>query len=94
MSRCSYTLPKLDLHTHSSFSDGHQTFEEIFSEAQRKELMVVAVTDHHTNTSLLDVYEHANDLEDIRSMKERCRAISKGAQTRFFLGGRGRYNRS
>jgi len=80
------TLPKLDLHTHSSFSDGHQTFEEIFNEAQRKELMAVAVTDHHTNTSLLDVYDHANDIEDIRSMKERCRAISKGSRTRFLVG--------
>jgi len=48
--------------------------------------MAVAVTDHHTNTSLLDSYEHTNDLEVIRRMKERCRAISKGAQTRFLLG--------
>jgi HisJ family histidinol phosphate phosphatase len=77
---------KLDLHTHSSFSDGHQTFEDIFSEAQRKGLSVVAVTDHHTNTSLLDVYDHTHDLEDMRKMKDRCRAISKGTQTRFLLG--------
>jgi len=86
VSTCSCALPKVDLHTHSSFSDGHQTFEDIFGEAQRKELMVVAVTDHHTNTSLLDAYEHAYDLEDIKRMKERCRAISKGAQTRLLLG--------
>jgi HisJ family histidinol phosphate phosphatase len=79
-------FPKLDLHTHSRFSDGNQTFEEIFNEAQRKELLSVAVTDHHPNTGLLDTYEHANDLEDIRRMKEQCRAISEGAQTRFLLG--------
>jgi histidinol phosphatase-like PHP family hydrolase len=47
---------------------------------------VVAVADHHTNTSLLDVYDHAYDLEDIRKIKDQCRAISKGTQIPFLLG--------
>ena len=47
---------------------------------------MVAVADHHTNTSLLDVYDHAYDLEDIRKMKDQCRAISKGTQIPFLLG--------
>jgi len=79
-------LPGLDLHTHSSFSDGHQTFEEIFSEARKKKLKAVAVTDHHTDTGYFDVYEHTWDVEEIRTMKEKCRALSKGSETRFLLG--------
>ena len=79
-------LPKLDLHTHSIHSDGHQTFEEIFREAQRKGLKVVAVTDHHTNTGLLEVYEHTSDLEHIKTMKDQCRTISRGAETQLLLG--------
>ena len=84
--RCPLTLPRLDLHTHSTFSDGHQTLDEIFRQAETKELRVVAVTDHHTNTSLLDAYDHTYDVEDIRKMRKLCRAISKGTQTRFLLG--------
>ena len=79
-------FPKLDLHTHSRFSDGKQTLQEIFNEAQRNDLMAVAVTDHHTNTSFLDAYDHVNGLEEIRVMKEKCRTISEGSQTRFLLG--------
>jgi len=79
-------LPKLDLHTHSIHSDGHQTFEEIFREAQRKRLKVVAVTDHHTNTGSLEVYEHTSDLEHIKTLKDQCRTISNGADTQMLLG--------
>lgn len=78
-------LPKLDLHTHSIHSDGHQTFEEIFREAQRKRLKIVAVTDH-TNTGSLEVYEHTSDLEHIKTLKDQCRTISSGADTQMLLG--------
>jgi len=47
---------------------------------------VVAVTDHHTNTSLLDVYDRTYDVEEIRRMKQLCRDISKGSETRFLVG--------
>jgi len=79
-------LPKLDLHTHSIHSDGHQTFEEIFREAQRKRLKAVAVTDHHTNTGLLESYERTSDLETIKTMKDNCRTLSDGTETRLLLG--------
>jgi predicted metal-dependent phosphoesterase TrpH len=79
-------FPKLDLHTHSIHSDGHQTLEEIFREAQRKKMKVVAVTDHHTNTGNLEVYEHISDLEHIKSMKAQCRTISRGTDTQLLLG--------
>jgi len=79
-------LPRFDLQTHSNVSDGHQTFEEIFKEAVNKELQIVAVTDHHTNTSLLDVYDRAYDVDDIRAMKGRCRTICKGKQPPFLFG--------
>ena len=77
-------LPRRDLHTHSTHSDGHQTIEEIFREAQRRKLEVVAVTDH-ANTSNSD-YESASDVEYIKNLKDQCNSLCRGTETRLLIG--------
>ena len=41
----------LDLHTHSTFSDGSDTPEELAAKAQRLGLRAIALTDHDTTLS-------------------------------------------
>lgn len=40
--------PRIDLHLHSSFSDGTCTPEEIAAEAREKKIDLIALTDHNT----------------------------------------------
>ncbi len=47
---------KADLHTHSIFSDGSDTVEQIVAAAEQKGLDAVAVTDHDTLSHLGDVF--------------------------------------
>ena len=38
----------IDLHTHTLFSDGTSTLEELLQEAENKQLEVLSITDHDT----------------------------------------------
>src|SRR4051812_25529709 len=50
-------MPRIDLHTHTSYSDGTFTPEEALQLARARELDVVAVTDHDTAAGLAEAYE-------------------------------------
>lgn len=47
----------IDLHTHSTFSDGSLTPEELVQEALRRNLSAIALTDHDTVTGILHFLE-------------------------------------
>jgi predicted metal-dependent phosphoesterase TrpH len=46
--RSRHNLMAVDLHTHSSFSDGTDTPEEVIEHARRRRLAAIALTDHDT----------------------------------------------
>jgi predicted metal-dependent phosphoesterase TrpH len=50
-------MPRIDLHTHTSYSDGTFTPEEALQLARTRELDVLAVTDHDTTAGLAEAYE-------------------------------------
>jgi len=39
-------LPRIDLHTHSNYSDGRATISDIVREAEKKKLRLLAISDH------------------------------------------------
>ena len=39
---------KIDLHTHTKFSDGTYELKELLAEADRQNINVIAITDHDT----------------------------------------------
>jgi len=43
-------FPKINLHTHSNYSDGKQTIKRIIEKAIKIELDYIAITDHFTNS--------------------------------------------
>lgn len=49
----------IDLHIHSTYSDGSYTVKEILQEAQKKELEIISITDHDK----VDAYEELANLE-------------------------------
>ena len=48
---------KIDLHTHSSWSDGSETVENVFLEAKRREVDVIALADHDTTRGWAEARE-------------------------------------
>ncbi len=53
---------KIDLHAHSSWSDGSETVENLFREAKKREVDVVALTDHDTTRGWDEAREIAAEL--------------------------------
>lgn len=53
----------IDLHTHTVYSDGHSTVEEVLQEAESKKLSILSITDHNT----IEAYGEL-DNKDIRSI--------------------------
>ena len=51
---------KIDLHIHSPCSDGRMSLEEIFEEAQKREIGLISITDHDS----IDCQEPAKILAD------------------------------
>ena len=50
---------KIDLHTHSTFSDGRDSVSEVFQAAALAQLDLIALTDHDTTAGWLDATESA-----------------------------------
>lgn len=44
--------PRIDMHCHSTNSDGAQSSEGVFREAQEKKIDIFAITDHDTVTRI------------------------------------------
>jgi predicted metal-dependent phosphoesterase TrpH len=53
---------KIDLHTHTCYSDGKLTPAELITLASRKELGIISITDHDSVNGIDEAIECANDL--------------------------------
>jgi len=58
-------LPKLNLHIHSTYSDGRNTISQIVLTALDKGLDYICITDHFTNSWKADVIPNLNSLAKI-----------------------------
>lgn len=50
---------KIDLHAHTTHSDGKESVEEVFVRAQRANLTTLAITDHDTTSGWVEAAEQA-----------------------------------
>ena len=59
------TTSHIDLHTHSSFSDGMLSPSEIVARARQLQLAVIALTDHDTTAGIPEflTFKEAGDIE-------------------------------
>ena len=53
----------LDLHTHSTASDGQYTPAELIDMAKKRELVIFAITDHDTINGLKEAKQRAKELD-------------------------------
>ena len=53
----------IDMHTHTTYSDGHSTLSELLKEAEQKKIELLSITDHNT----VAAYQELENL-DIRSL--------------------------
>jgi len=79
-------FPRIDLHIHSGFSDGEGGIIDILGEAEKKNLDFLALTDHHTNTGLLDRYQYVNDADKVKSMRMEIEKANRASKAKMFLG--------
>ncbi len=63
-------LPKLNLHIHSTYSDGNNSVSQIVSSALDKGLDYICITDHFTNSWKADVIPNLNSLDKIEMYLE------------------------
>ena len=56
------SLPIIDLHSHSTKSDGRETVRQVFETAARAGVDVLALTDHDTTSGWAEAYELAEEL--------------------------------
>ena len=62
------TPGSIDLHTHSTFSDGSCTPAEILQLAAENELAAVALTDHDTTAGISDFLENARQFPNLHAV--------------------------
>jgi len=70
-------LPKLNLHIHSTYSDGRNTISQIVSTALDKGLDYICITDHFTNSWKADVIPNLNSLDKIKMYLEEIDQFQK-----------------
>ncbi|MFX1233697.1 MAG: PHP domain-containing protein [Promethearchaeota archaeon] len=63
-------IPKINLHIHSSYSDGTNNISEIIKKAISYNLNYVAVTDHFTNSWKAKIIVHLNSKDKIANYLE------------------------
>ncbi len=70
-------LPKLNLHIHSTYSDGRNTISQIVLTALDKGLDYICITDHFTNSWKADVIPNLNSLDKIEMYLEEIGQFQK-----------------
>ena len=62
---------KIDLHTHTKFSDGTYELKELLAEADRQNINVIAITDHDTVKAFeyLDKISHKYRVKVIKGIE-------------------------
>ena len=59
----------IDLHTHSSYSDGSDTPNELFENASRLRISALALTDHDSHQHLTSATEAVLDAQYYQALK-------------------------
>ena len=70
-------LPKLNLHIHSTYSDGKNSISQIVSSALDKGLDYICITDHFTNSWKADIIPNLNSLDKIEMYLEEIGQFQK-----------------
>jgi histidinol phosphatase-like PHP family hydrolase len=70
-------LPKLNLHIHSTYSDGRNSISQIVTSALEKGLDYICITDHFTNSWKADVIPNLNSLDKIEMYLEEIGQFQK-----------------
>lgn len=81
----SHTLMSIDLHIHSSFSDGSMTPAEIVQMARQRKLSAIAITDHDTTEGVDEAIE-AGSREGLTVVSGIELSVKFGAATLHLLG--------
>ena len=63
-------FPKLNLHIHSTYSDGRNSIEQIVKSGMKTELDYICITDHFTNYWKADHIPNLNNLDKIKRYLE------------------------
>ena len=63
-------LPNLNLHIHSTYSDGKNSISQIVTSALDKDLDYICITDHFTNSWKADIIPNLNSLDKIEMYLE------------------------
>ncbi|NVM44662.1 MAG: PHP domain-containing protein [Candidatus Lokiarchaeota archaeon] len=63
-------FPKLNLHIHSTYSDGRNSIEQIVKSGMKTELDYICITDHFTNSWKADHIPNLNNLDKIKRYLE------------------------
>ena len=61
---------KINLHIHSTYSDGRNSIEQIVETALQTDLDYICITDHFTNSWKADHIPNLNNLDKIRRYLE------------------------
>ena len=61
--KCGYNMKQVDLHVHSTYSDGTNTPSELIAIASSKNLSAIALTDHDTLDGIPDALKAAGNSE-------------------------------
>ncbi|MHA1196206.1 MAG: PHP domain-containing protein [Promethearchaeota archaeon] len=69
--------PKINLHIHSSYSDGKNSIEEIVKKALELDFKYIAITDHFSNTWKAKIIPTLNSVEKINSYVVEIRQIQE-----------------
>ena len=48
----------IDLHIHTTYSDGNTTVENVLKKCQEKQLEYISITDHNTCKAYKDIIKH------------------------------------
>ena len=62
--------PKLNLHIHSTYSDGRNSIEQIVKSGMKTDLDYICITDHFTNSWKADLIPNLNNLDKIKRYLE------------------------
>lgn len=71
-------MKKIDLHTHTNASDGNLTPKELIKEAEKKELIAIAITDHDTVDGLDEALSAKSSVEVVPGVEISCDAPKNG----------------
>lgn len=84
--RTATSSKKIDLHVHTRFSDGRGEVEDVVKMALKKELKLIAITDHYSEYQPLPMRMSSVQLQDYLRVLE-GNAVLKGVEVEILADG-------